>query len=221
MSERPITTKARLLSNAAFSPDSGVSGSVNAFQKQWRLTREGFDKFLLALNPDREEAGRRYELLRAKLISFFDWRDCPAPEDHADEALTRVVRKIDAGEELRDPSTYVFGVARMMLLEISRANERHRNTLSRLSVATTVDQESADTQRRIELLRRCLRALPDKDRELITEYYEGEGSTSKIIRRKELALRLGLQLNALRIRACRLREKLERCLQRRLAEKRI
>ena len=109
----------------------------------------------------------------------------------------------------------------MMLLEISRANERQRITLSQLSVTSTIDRESDDNQRRIELLRRCLGALPDKDRELITQYYEGDGPSSKIIKRKELALRLGLQLNALRIRACRLRERLERCLQRRLAEKPI
>lgn len=194
---------------------------MNAVQKEWRLTREGFDKFLLTLNSDREQAGRSYELLRAKLIDFFDWRNCPTPEDYADEALTRVVRKIDAGEEFRDPATYVFGIARMMLLEISRANERQRITLSQLSVTSSIDRESDDTQRRIELLRRCLGALPDKDRQLITQYYEGDGPSSKIVKRKELALRLGLQLNALRIRACRLRERLERCLQRRLAEKPI
>jgi DNA-directed RNA polymerase specialized sigma24 family protein len=195
-----------------------VSGIVNAVQKKWELTREGFDTFLFGLDRDREQAGRKYELLRAKLISFFDWRNCPAPEDHADEALNRVVKKIQAGEEIRDPSTYVFGIARMMLLEIARAGEKERLNLSQLPVNHEVDQESAETQRRIDCLRRCLAALPQKDRELITQYYDADGPSSKIVRRKELALRLGLQLNALRIRACRLRERLEHCLQRRLAD---
>ena len=191
---------------------------MNAVQKKWELTREGFDTFLRGLDPDREQAGRRYELLRAKLISFFDWRNSPAPEDHADEALNRLVRKIEAGEEIRDPSTYVFGIARMMLLEIARAGEKERLNLNQVPVAQEIDQESDETQRRIECLRRCLASLPAKDRDLITQYYDADGPSSKIVRRKELALRLGLQLNAVRIRACRLRERLEHCLQRRLAD---
>jgi DNA-directed RNA polymerase specialized sigma24 family protein len=197
-----------------------VSEVVNAVQKKWGLTREGFDKFLFSLDSDREKAGRKYEFLRAKLISYFDWRNCPVPEDHADEALNRVVRKIDDGEEIRDPSTYVFGIARMMLLEINRAGEKERATLNRLPMAATIDPESEETQLRADSLRRCLAMLSGKDRELITQYYEGDGP-SKITRRKELAFRLGLQLNALRIRACRLREKLEQCMGRRLVDKNV
>ena len=47
----------------------------------------------------------------------------------------------------------------------------------------------------------------------ITGYYQGDGAT-KIKQRKELAARWGLQLNALRIRACRVRAKLEACMER-------
>ncbi len=42
-----------------------VEEGVSAVREQWRLTREGFDSFLLSLDPDREKAGRRYELLRS------------------------------------------------------------------------------------------------------------------------------------------------------------
>jgi DNA-directed RNA polymerase specialized sigma24 family protein len=73
-------------------------------------------------------------------------------------------------------------------------------------------------QSRIECLRQCLSTLPQKSRELITQYYEDDGS-AKIKRRKELAARLGMQLNALRIRACRVREKLEQCMGRCLVSK--
>ena len=201
--------------------EAGVSEVVNAAQKKWELTREGFDKFLVVLDSDREQAGRRYELLRTKLISFFDWRNSIAPEDHADEALNRVIRKLEAGEEIREPATYVFGIARMMLFEIARADEKQRLTLNQTPVTQSVDEQTDESERRIEGLKRCLAALPERDRDLITKYYENEGPSSKIVRRKELALSLGLQLNALRIRACRLREKLEHCLQRRLTDPRV
>jgi RNA polymerase sigma factor (sigma-70 family) len=202
---------------AANSTASGIP-VVDAAPEKWRLTREGFNKFLFLLDPDRDASARRYELLRSKLISYFDWRDCPFPEDHADDALNRVVRKLDAGEDIRDVSTYVFGIARMMLLEIARVNKRER--LAFTNLPTSQDSEPVENEQKIECLRECLAALPVRSRELITQYYQGEGS-SKVKTRKELAARLGLQLNALRIRACRLRDKLEECMGRCLLAKGI
>lgn len=201
-------------------PARGAVKGVRAVAEKGELNREGFDKFLFRLDPDRDTAGRKYEVLRSKLISYFDWRDCRFPEDHADEALSRVMRKLGTGEELRDVSTYVFGVARMMLLEIGRRTERERTALNEMPAPISIDTESDETQRRIECLQQCLAALPQKSRELITAYYEGDGP-AKIDRRKELAANLGMQLNALRIRACRLREKLEECMGRCLVGKGI
>ncbi len=201
-------------------PARRVVEGVRAAPEKGNLTREGFDKFLFRLDPDRDTAGRKYEVLRAKLISYFDWRNCPFPEDHADEALTRVIRKIETGEEIRDPSTYVFGIARLLLLEIARSREKERAALNLLPDTQSVDTESDEAQDRINCLRQCLAALPERSRVLITEYYQGDGP-SKIQKRKELAGRLGLQLNALRIRACRLREKLEECMGRCLVSKDI
>lgn len=202
------------------SPAAGAAEGVRAVGEKGKLTREGFDKFLFRLDPDRDTAGRKYEVLRSKLISYFDWRNCPFPEDHADEALNRVIRKIDAGEEIRDPSTYVFGIARRLLLEIARTSEKERAAQHLLPDTPSIDTKSDEAQRRIDCLRQCLGALPERSRKLITEYYEGDGP-AKINRRKELAAHLGMQLNALRIRACRLRDKLEECMGRCLVSKSI
>ncbi len=178
---------------------------------KWSLTQEGFDQFLACLDPDREKAGRRYELIRSKLINYFDWRDCPYPEDHADEALNRTIRKIEEGDEIRDPSTYVFGVARMLLLEIGRAKEKERSALNLLPATQAHEEESDEAEMRVDCLRRCLERLSQENRELIFRYYEGDGGT-KIVNRKEMAGRLGLPPTALRVRACRLREKLQACM---------
>ncbi len=55
-----------------------------------------------------------------------------------------------------------------------------------------------------------MQSLPAENRELIIEYYQEE-KRAKIDRRKNLAERLGVPLNALRIRAHRIRAKLEEC----------
>ena len=195
---------------------------MNPVVEKWVLTQESFDKFLSRLDSDRDLAGQKYQRLREKLVNYFDWRDCAFPEDHADEALNRVVRKVAAGEEFQDISIYVFGVARMMLLEIARTREKERVAFLRQPpVESVVDSSPSDElQARVDCLKICLASLPVKDRDLIVQYYEGEGST-KIQRRKALADRLGTPANALRIKACRLREKLGECLSRCLSGKKI
>jgi RNA polymerase sigma factor (sigma-70 family) len=185
--------------------------SMESIPKKWSLTKDGFDRLLASLDPDREVAAVHYERLRAKLINYFDWRDCPAPEDHADEAINRVIRKLSDGEDFRDIGTYVLGIARMMLLEIARTREKERLALEHPAIPDSIDDEIPETKQRVSCLEKCLAALPERSRNMIVEYYQGEGP-KKIKRRKELAERLGLELNALRIRTCRLRNKLEECM---------
>jgi DNA-directed RNA polymerase specialized sigma24 family protein len=57
----------------------------------------------------------------------------------------------------------------------------------------------------------CLNGLPDEQRSLILSYYEGERS-GKIENRQELAAELKIPLNALRIRAHRIRRTIEDCI---------
>jgi RNA polymerase sigma factor (sigma-70 family) len=183
----------------------------SSLQKRWALTQEAFEKFLACLDTDRERAGQKYEMIRSKLIDFFTWRDCLFPEDHADETINRVIRKIDEGEEIRDPSTYVFGIARMLLLEIAKSQAREQAALSQLPQPQPVEESDSQSDRQVECLKGCLQELPPESRQLIIQYYQGESSV-KINNRKKLAEMLGLQSSTLRIRAFRLREKLEACL---------
>jgi hypothetical protein len=56
-----------------------------------------------------------------------------------------------------------------------------------------------------------LTTLTNEERDLIFEYYFGE-RRAKIDHRREMAAKLRLTPNALAIRACRIRERLERCI---------
>jgi DNA-directed RNA polymerase specialized sigma24 family protein len=206
-----------MLDEPVFSEDPDIPIAGEASSRRWRLTQAGFDRLLACLDSDRERAGRAYELLRSKLIDYFDWRNVPSPEQYADEAIDRVAKKIADGEQIREVGTFVFGIARMMLHEIARSNQRERTALSLLPSASPVDTESEQADRRVECLTPCLDSLTQNSRALIIQYYHGERGRNKIDTRRELAERLGIQANALRIRACRVREKLEQCMQRCLA----
>jgi DNA-directed RNA polymerase specialized sigma24 family protein len=180
---------------------------------RWSLTPEAFEKLLASLAADPEKAGEKYEQVRGGLVCFFEWRGAPFPEDHADETLNRVARKLDEGGQVDDPFSYVYGVARLVLLEVYKSRERERTALAELprhTLPVPYDSETDDANRRFECLGRCLDALPHDGRDFLTAYYDGERRT-KIENRKGLAARLGIPLNALRLRARRAREKLEIC----------
>lgn len=176
------------------------------------MTREAFDKLLAAFSPDREEAGKRYESIRFKLVHFFEWRGSGAAEDRVDETINRVARKIDQGQSIDDLIGYLYGVARLIMLEARREQERAPLPLETIDVMESGPQPEEETgEARLRCLDQCLARLTPENRTLITEYYKEE-KRAKIELRKLLAEKLGIPQNALRIRAHRIRMELEKCL---------
>ena len=180
-------------------------------KKGWVLTQGAFDRLLALLDEDRGRAGEAYVAARRRLVKFFEWNGSGAPEEHADETINRVARKVEEGEEVRAPAAYFLAVARLVLLEAYKKREAERAGLDGLARQdeSAVEAEPADARR--ECLERCLDELPRESRELIVEYYREEKG-AKIEWRRRLAERHGLSsTNALRIRAHRIRAQLEEC----------
>ena len=188
-------------------------------KNEWTLTREAFHKLLACLADEPERAGERYEELRRMLVKIFEWRGALFPEDCADETLNRVARRIDEGVEIKDIGAYCYGVARLVLLETSKAADSKRVALDDVELSSPRPAEDADDDTvELECLEECLRQLPTDIREIIVQYYSEE-KRARINHRKRLAEALGIPLNALRSRAQRTRDKLERCIMRCLKEK--
>ena len=193
--------------------ESDLSGpGVAAPRRKWALTQDAFDQLLAALDPDRESAGEKYLELRGHLIRLFEWRGCQFPEDHADETVNRVARKIAEGEVIREPAHYAVGVARMLLLEIRKDQVKQRSALGELADAETATYDFEELDPRVACLERCLQSLSPENRELILHYYQGEKG-AKIENRKKLTDRFRIPINTLRMRALRLREKLQSCVE--------
>jgi len=175
----------------------------------WVLTQDSLDQLLTLLDPDRERAGKQYEIIRRKLLKFFEWRGAVHPDDLADETINRVARKLEAREVIRNAQAFVIGVARLVWLESLKQQERERIAMSQLSLAgEPLVVEEGDP--RLECFDSCLAGLTAKSRDLIIAYHREERH-AKIELRKELAVTLGIPLNALRIRAHRIRTQLEKC----------
>lgn len=180
------------------------------------LTPEEFDALLRQLDPDRERAGEIYEMVRRKLVRLFEWRGCAFPEDLADEAINRAARRMGEGIELQssNPYGYFYGVAHLLYKEtMRRASREHRALESGEWPPASFPEDEEPSDRRLEILRHCLEGLEQDQRELVLGYHQGENN---IRNRKALADKMGIEMNALRIRVHRVRRKLEDCVQNRL-----
>lgn len=188
-----------------------MSAALQTHQK-WILTKEAFDALLCLLSENRDQAAEKYLEIRRNLVRFFEWRGCQFPEDHADETVNRVAKKVWEGEEIQNPKAYFIGVARLLLLEIHKSRAKESHSLNELALVKVETEPSSDVEGRADCLQKCLQGLSADDRELILQYYQGEKS-DKIANRRKIAERLNLPINSVRMRALRLREKLQTCME--------
>jgi DNA-directed RNA polymerase specialized sigma24 family protein len=194
------------------SPAAVPSPSAGVRQK-WSLTQEAFDRLLAALGPDRDAAADAYLEIRRNLVRLFEWRGCPTPDDYADETINRCARKICEGEEIRDVKTYCIGIARMVVREMSRDRDFKVRSLDAAPEPRVAPLEpDQDGEQRVECLRRCLGHLSPETRDFILQYYHGDKG-DKIRNRKGLMERMRLTQSTLRMRALRIRERLQLCAQ--------
>jgi DNA-directed RNA polymerase specialized sigma24 family protein len=184
-------------------------------KKVWRLDAAAFEGLLGALHEDRAAASDEYERMRQRLIRFFSIQQTRSPEDLADEAFNRIARRIAEGEKIRNAQQYLSGVARILLLE-ERYKRRREEQVMRMVANAGRDSPSDDALP--GALESCLETLPARSRELLQKYYSAEGR-ARIVARQQMADEMGMELNALRNRALRLRDRLEECLQRRMGWK--
>jgi DNA-directed RNA polymerase specialized sigma24 family protein len=190
------------------SSQSSTYSPSSRFQmnKDWVLTKESFDALLAWLDPERDEAGRKYEGIRLRLIKIFVCRGCYEPEDLADETINRVSKKLKEIESTYsgEPARYFYGVANKVHLEYIRRKP--------VPIPPTPPDSSDDIEKQFACLERCMQDLTPNNRVLVLQYYQEE-KRAKIDHRKKLADQLGIALNALRIRACRIRASLQQCVQ--------
>jgi DNA-directed RNA polymerase specialized sigma24 family protein len=190
-------------------------------EKGRSIDRGAFRKFLDWLDLGIDSNGEKYLEIRRRLVQYFDRKNCALPDELADETLNRVARRLAEEGEIRDvtPAHYCYLVARFVFLEYQRRPDRSdisTEVLPGLPAAMpglpgSAESDAAEVrEKRMDCLEQCLQTLQTGQRELIVEYYRGEGG-ARIEHRGVLAARLGVTTNALSIRACRIRTMLERC----------
>ena len=188
-------------------------------KKYWTLTPEAFERLLNWLDGGVSTDGQRYLEIRRRLVTYFDRKGCQTPNDLADETLNRVARRLEEENlvQAETPAKYCYIVARFVFLESLRNAEQHNTRLDDMGPRhySERDAHGFEDQKQIKeklliCLEECTEKLEPVNREIIIRYYKGS-ARSKIEGRRALAQELGISVNALSIRACRIRDKLEAC----------
>jgi DNA-directed RNA polymerase specialized sigma24 family protein len=195
---------------------------LDTLREERTLTSVAFSRLLAWLDDGVDSGGATYLEMRRRLVWYFDRRNRLTPEDLADETLNRIARTLEetGAIGIRPPARYCYVVARFVLLEDLRKKE---HTHVRLDEPRGIEpvarfgsrpDEPGDEQlareKRLDCLERCLQKLKPDQRELIVEYYR-DAARERIDRRRALATKLGISMNALAVRACRIRDTLEAC----------
>ena len=167
--------------------------------------KELFEALLEWLDPDREKAAQRYEVIRTGLVRILVSNGLSDAEHYADVAIDRVIKRLPEIQAtyIGDPAKYFHGVARNIVREARRQKEIATDVLP-----TPVPQvEPSETS---ECLSRCLGLLPPDKQAFILDYHLFKGH-EKVEHHRQMAGELAITEGALRTRAHHLRVTLEKC----------
>lgn len=199
-----------------------IQGELPLQRKDWVPTPQSLNRLLNWLDSGADSQGQSYEEMRRKLIAYFDRKNCLSPDDLADETLNRVMKWLEEKDKQFDPepARICYHTARFVFMEYLRKAESEQGGIEDLpsahqpsenphSIADQEDEQEAK-EKRLECLEGCAQKLQPEEREMIIQYYYGEQRV-KIENRRVMAERMKISVNALSIRACRVRDKLKAC----------
>lgn len=170
------------------------------------LQQTDFDRLLSWLDSNPDHAGELYEKIRWRLIAVLASRGCRDAEELADETIDRVARRVNDIEAnyVGDKSLYFLGVM----------NNVHHEYLKRphLSELAPPPADSRVKEQTYLCLDKCIEKLTPHAREIIEQYYAAD-KRAKINLRKRIAMALGISHSNLRLRALRIRAKLQVCIE--------
>jgi DNA-directed RNA polymerase specialized sigma24 family protein len=182
------------------------------------LTATGMEMLLARLDPDQAAAADKYEVLRLKLVKCVLWKGCPDSwaDVLADRVLDRLASKIEHGTVIENINAYSLEILRFVWLEYLRKEKEDiagDDGFPEIAVQPDIPILE-DPDARMNCLRVCLNeVVPDAtDRAVIVGYYDTDPGLKNKEHRKVLAEKIGLTMTTLKVKACRIRARLEHCI---------
>ncbi|MDQ2746507.1 MAG: hypothetical protein M3T96_04520 [Acidobacteriota bacterium] len=188
-------------------------------KKNWAISSTAFSRLLEWLDEGENSDGRVYLEMRQRLVVYFDRKNRLNADELADETLNRVARRLEeeGAIESETPARFCYITAKFVFMEsLRRAADKGVSLDDALrqppvrQLAAAADKEKDLKEKMLVCLEECAGKLEAANRDIIFSYYYGEERV-KIENRRRMAEKIGISTNALTIRACRIRDKLEVC----------
>ena len=163
--------------------------------------QDSFARLMMRLEPASADPHGAYIKCRQRMIKYFQWKGCEDAENLADETLVRLVRKDREGVQIEaeNPYSYVYGIAAHVVQEYLRHKKRDEDIRQNWKPSSRTNAPYFGCKRQ------CFERLPLDKRELLLRYYGSSDSA------EEIAEKMGISLNSLRLRVCRIKLELQEC----------
>jgi RNA polymerase sigma factor (sigma-70 family) len=158
---------------------------------------------LRALDADPARAAQRYREIRRDLVRFAEWQGCHDPEDAADDALFRGLKRLAEGIDVTTSGArgFLFGVVKNVVRERARAVQREQPLeASPVQHRAAPARDHARVEARLALAQ-ALRALEPRDRMIVVRYCLEDD-------RAALSRHLGVSPGHLRLMVHRIRSRI-------------
>jgi DNA-directed RNA polymerase specialized sigma24 family protein len=177
------------------------------------LHQEDLDRLLNWLDADSEQAGAIYEKIRWRLIAILASRGCRVPEELADETIDRVARRVVdiQATYIGDKAIYFLGVMNNVHHEYLKQPQVSEFSVFNHDPGAKDDAREEAKEKTYGCLEKCLNRLAPNSKQMIEQYY-AQDKRAKVDLRKRIAVELGISISTLRLRALRIREKLQACI---------
>jgi RNA polymerase sigma factor (sigma-70 family) len=160
-------------------------------------------QLLAVFDANAGRAEEKYLELFHKLVRYFEWNRRSDPEDLAQEALKRGLKRLQQGQKItaENPDSYFFGVARNLIREgwNSRSEEELPEHERQAAPPSFHNLHRAE---QLVFLKECLRELSRDDLHMLMAYVDGEGEA--------WARKAGMPRPTMRSRVHRIRKRLEK-----------
>lgn len=149
--------------------------------------------------------------LRRGLVCFFRWQGSRDPEGQAQEALLILIRRTREGAKIDNHGAFAHGIAVRLIArerEAQHAAVPVEELTGREQASVPISVNASEAM--LDCISTCLGRLKPSQRHLLEAYFS-HSRAAKVRSRKELARRLGVSLDALRVRVHRLLSAMRPC----------
>ncbi len=178
-------------------------------------TPEQFQKYLLWLHSDEDQAAQKHETIRGGLARFFAQKDYHDPDHLVDVTLGRVIAKIEIVEldENVTQARFIRGYAQNVYLEAHRQikEEQLDPILDQNKFTQPTPPDDSEKENDLSCLDQCFNQMKPEDCTLLKKYFS-VNRDQRDSHRLRLAVELGITSENLRVRVMRRSAKLRTCL---------